>query len=138
MGLSGSGINEENHIVSGSWIALLIDDSIGTILSVPFCPYHFVQYHFVLEPAVSVFIIDELARGRRWNRDLETDFCPDLSLNPNITHTPNTRCRRKQNYWRQALNKAKKRSGLLLVLLSHHPNLRTAPSAFVDRLVPSA
>jgi len=35
MGLSGSGINEENHniIVSGSWIAWLIDDSIGTILS---------------------------------------------------------------------------------------------------------
>ena len=41
MGLSGSGINEENHIVSGSWIAWLIDDSIGTILSVPFCLYHF-------------------------------------------------------------------------------------------------
>src|SRR6218665_3677777 len=50
MGLSGSGINEENHIVSGSWIASLIDDSIGTILSMPFCPYHFVPYHFVLEP----------------------------------------------------------------------------------------
>ena len=44
----------------------LIDDFIGNILSVPFCPYHFVQchfvriplcpyrfvrYHFVLEPA---------------------------------------------------------------------------------------
>jgi len=26
-------INEENHIVSGSWIAWLINDSIGTILS---------------------------------------------------------------------------------------------------------
>ena len=51
MGLSGSGINEENHIVTGSWIARLIDDSIGTILSVPFCLYHFVPYHFVLEPA---------------------------------------------------------------------------------------
>jgi len=38
MGLSGSGINEENHIVSVSWIAWLIDNSIGTILSVPFCP----------------------------------------------------------------------------------------------------
>ena len=50
MGLSGSGINEENRIVSGSWIAWLTDDSIGTILSVPFCPYHFVPYHFVLEP----------------------------------------------------------------------------------------
>ena len=50
MGLSGSGIYEENHIVSGSWIALLIDDSIGTILYVPFCPYHFIPYHFVLEP----------------------------------------------------------------------------------------
>src|SRR6218665_2417901 len=24
--------------------------STGTILSVPFCPYHFVPYHFVLEP----------------------------------------------------------------------------------------
>ena len=50
MDLSGSGINEENHIVSGSWIAWLIDDSIGTILSVPFFPHHFVPYHFVLEP----------------------------------------------------------------------------------------
>jgi len=50
MGLSGSGINEENHIVNGSWIASLIDDSIGAILSVPFCLCHFVPYHFVLEP----------------------------------------------------------------------------------------
>jgi len=33
MGLSGSGINEENHIVNGNWIALLINDSIGVILS---------------------------------------------------------------------------------------------------------
>ena len=41
MGLSGSWVNEENHIVSGSWIALLIDDSISTILSVPFCPLPF-------------------------------------------------------------------------------------------------
>ena len=50
MGLSGSGINEENHIVNGSWIAwLIIDDSIGAILSVPFCPFHFVPYHFVLQ-----------------------------------------------------------------------------------------
>ena len=54
MGQSGSGINEENHIVSGSWIAWLIDDSIGPILSVPFCLYHFVPYHFVLEPFASV------------------------------------------------------------------------------------
>ena len=51
MGLSGSGINEENHMVNGSWIALLIDDSIGAILSVPFCLYHFVPYHFVQEPS---------------------------------------------------------------------------------------
>ena len=36
MGLSGSGINEEHCIVSGNWIAWLIDNSIGTILSVPF------------------------------------------------------------------------------------------------------
>ena len=50
MSLSRSGINEENHIVSGSWIAWLSDDYIGTILSVPFCPYHFVPYHFDLEP----------------------------------------------------------------------------------------
>ena len=50
MGLSGSGINEESHIVNDSWIAWLIGDSIGTILSVPFCSYHFVPYHFVLEP----------------------------------------------------------------------------------------
>jgi len=57
MGLSGSVINEENHIVNWSWIASLIDDSISAILSVPFfpyhfvrtiCPYHFVPYHFVL------------------------------------------------------------------------------------------
>ena len=41
MGLSGSGVNEENYIVSESWIAWLIDDSIGTILSVPFCPLPF-------------------------------------------------------------------------------------------------
>ena len=41
MGLSGSGINEENHIVNGSWIAWLIDDCIGAILSVPFCPLPF-------------------------------------------------------------------------------------------------
>ena len=41
MGLSGSGINEENHIVNGSWIACLIDDSIGAILSVPFFPLPF-------------------------------------------------------------------------------------------------
>src|SRR6218665_312426 len=41
MGLSRSGINKENHIVNGSWIALLIDDSIGAILSVPFCPLPF-------------------------------------------------------------------------------------------------
>ena len=46
MGLSGNGINEENYIVSGSWIAWLIDDYIGIILSVPFCPYHFVPYRF--------------------------------------------------------------------------------------------
>jgi len=50
MSLSGSGINEENHAINGSWIAWLIDYSIGAILSVPFCPCHFVQYHFVLEP----------------------------------------------------------------------------------------
>ena len=51
MGLSESGINEENHIVSGIWIAWLIDDSISTILFVSFCPYHFVPCHFVLEPS---------------------------------------------------------------------------------------
>src|SRR6218665_1997767 len=41
MGLSGSRINEENHIVNGSRIACLIHDSIGAILSVPFCPLPF-------------------------------------------------------------------------------------------------
>ena len=45
MGLSGSGINEENHIVNGSWIAWFIDD-----LSVPFCPYHFVRT--ILSPTI--------------------------------------------------------------------------------------
>jgi len=28
----------------------LIDDFIHNILSIPFCPYHFVRYHFVREP----------------------------------------------------------------------------------------
>ena len=41
MGLSESGINEENNFASGRWIASLIDDSIGTILSVPFCNLSF-------------------------------------------------------------------------------------------------
>ena len=50
MGLSESGINEENDIVNGSWIAWLIDDFIGAILSVPFCPLPFCSYHFVIEP----------------------------------------------------------------------------------------
>ena len=55
---NGSGINEENHIVNGSRIAWLIDDSIGAILSVPFCPYHFVPYHFVLEPYILYLPLD--------------------------------------------------------------------------------
>jgi len=37
MGLSG--INDKNHIVSGSWIAWIIHDSIRTILSIPFRPW---------------------------------------------------------------------------------------------------
>ena len=67
MGLSGSGINEENHIVSGSWIAWLIDGSIeiGTILSVQFCPYHFIPYHFVLEPFYRVKMSKMFQRDRR-------------------------------------------------------------------------
>src|SRR6218665_2380438 len=32
----------------------LIDDFIRNILSIPFCPYHFVRYHFVLQPNVPV------------------------------------------------------------------------------------
>ena len=48
MGLSGREMNEENHIVNGSWIAWLIDDSIGAILSVRFCPYY-----FVIEPSIT-------------------------------------------------------------------------------------
>ena len=63
MGLSGSGISEETHIVSGSWIAWLICDSIVTILSVPYCPYNFVPYHFVLEPFDCVHVIPQVA----WN-----------------------------------------------------------------------
>ena len=43
MDQSGSGIDEKNHIVSGIEIDRLIDDFIGTVLFVPFCPYHFVQ-----------------------------------------------------------------------------------------------
>ena len=69
MGLSGSGINEENYIVSGSWIAWLIDDSIGTILPIPFCPYHFVPYHFVLEP------IGQVARIRSEVFNLRSNWC---------------------------------------------------------------
>ena len=38
----------------------LIDDFIGrpTILSIPFCLYQFVQYHFVLEPYYAVKKLD--------------------------------------------------------------------------------
>jgi len=40
MGLSGSGIKEENDIVSGSWINCWCYryHSVRTILSIPFCP----------------------------------------------------------------------------------------------------
>ena len=38
--LSGGGINEENHIVNGSRIAWLIDDSIGAILSPTILSYN--------------------------------------------------------------------------------------------------
>src|SRR6218665_2314856 len=34
----------------------LIDDFILSILFIPFCPYHFVRYHFVLEPPMSLKI----------------------------------------------------------------------------------
>ena len=47
----------KNHIVNESGIEILIDDFIDKVLSVPFCPYHFVRtilsntslsvYHFV-------------------------------------------------------------------------------------------
>ena len=57
MGLSGSRIDEENHIVNGSWIAWLIN---GTILSVPFCSYYFVRYHLVLEPG---YVLHTLKAG---------------------------------------------------------------------------
>ena len=36
----------KNHIVNGSGIDILIDDFIGKVLSVPFCPYHFVCIPF--------------------------------------------------------------------------------------------
>src|SRR6218665_2632763 len=36
--------------VNGSGINVLIDDFIVKVLSIPFCPYHFVQYHFVRIP----------------------------------------------------------------------------------------
>src|SRR6218665_1552605 len=35
-----------------------------------------------LQCTVSVFIIVELARGHRWNRNLEPNFCPGRYLNP--------------------------------------------------------
>ena len=65
MGLSRSGIKDENHIITGSWIAWLIDDSIGTILSptilsVPFCPLPFCpRTHEVsqIEPTNQLIII---------------------------------------------------------------------------------
>ena len=60
MGLSGSGNNEENHIVNGSWIAWLIDYSIRAILSVPFCPYH-----FVLEP-LEKWLFSPIFRWKPW------------------------------------------------------------------------
>jgi len=41
MGQRGSGVNEENHIVNGTWITWLIDDSISAIFSVPFYPLPF-------------------------------------------------------------------------------------------------
>src|SRR6218665_1400640 len=41
MGLSGSEIYEKKSYYQWSWIASLIDYSIGTILSVPFCPLLF-------------------------------------------------------------------------------------------------
>src|SRR6218665_2061995 len=47
----------KNHVVDGSGINVLIDDFIIKVLSIPFCPYHFVRtilsntilsvYHFV-------------------------------------------------------------------------------------------
>ena len=48
MGLSGSGINEENHIVNGSWIAWLIDNSISAILSVGYYFVHTILSNTIL------------------------------------------------------------------------------------------
>src|SRR6218665_1405515 len=68
----------KNHTVNGSGINALIDDFIVKVLSVPFCPYHFVRtilsnailsvYHFV-------------------HTILSVPFCP-LPFCPRTGHTP--------------------------------------------------
>src|SRR6218665_2531793 len=40
------------------------------------------QSHLPTDCAVSVLIMAELARGRRWSRNLEPNFCPGRGLNP--------------------------------------------------------
>src|SRR6218665_1493811 len=37
--------------------AYIVNTDVRTIFSIPFCPYHFVRYHFVLEPPTQQKII---------------------------------------------------------------------------------
>ena len=62
-----AGLMEKSHIVSGSWIAWLIHDSIRTMLSVPFCPYHCVCYHFVRIPFCPYHFVLEPSSTNEWH-----------------------------------------------------------------------
>ena len=61
------------HIVSGSWIAWLIDDSTGTILSVPFCPLPFCPRTAIRPHNV----VPHMPWLRQWSR---TSFIPMAGL----------------------------------------------------------
>ena len=64
--------------------AWLIDDSIGAILSVPFCPYHFVPYHFVLEPCKrTICFVFSYLGSCLYNENEETEYQMDTRYSPN-------------------------------------------------------
>src|SRR6218665_1968813 len=60
-----------------------------TILSVPFCPYHFVQYHFVRSP-LRVMSMD----GRAWGSELLIRADPKRRK---LLHRSSTRVPHKSN-----------------------------------------
>ena len=76
MGLSGSGINEENHIVNGSWIAWLIDDSIGAILSVPFCPLLFCPRTFQRYEIFNAILLEITISRKTHEKFIDTNRNP--------------------------------------------------------------